>query len=45
MDGTEPETGENAMIHEKKTASICWFVGAAYGRVRDQTPRFLAEGI
>jgi 5-methylcytosine-specific restriction protein B len=24
---------------------VTWFVGAAYGRTNDQTPRFLAEGI
>lgn len=28
-----------------KLAKACWFVGAAYGGVNDQTPRFLAEGI
>lgn len=29
-----------------KTASTCWFVGAAYGQgTRDQSPRFIAEGI
>jgi 5-methylcytosine-specific restriction protein B len=33
------------MTSESKTQSTCWFVGASYGRTRDQTPRFIAEGI
>lgn len=33
------------MASEAKTQSTCWFVGAAYGHTRDQTPRFIAEGI
>jgi 5-methylcytosine-specific restriction protein B len=38
-------TGENKMIPEQKATSTCWFVGAAYGRVKDQTQRFIDEGI
>ena len=26
-------------------ARACWFVGASYGGIDDQTPRFLQEGI
>jgi len=33
------------MTSESRTQSTCWFVGAAYGHTRDQTPRFIAEGI
>lgn len=30
---------------ENSTARPGWFVGAAYNRTEDQTPRFLAEGV
>lgn len=30
---------------EIKTSSNCWFVGAAYGGMDDQTQRFISEGI
>jgi 5-methylcytosine-specific restriction protein B len=30
---------------ENTGARACWFVGASYGGSKDQTPRFLAEGI
>jgi 5-methylcytosine-specific restriction protein B len=33
------------MVPEQKTTSNCWFVGAAYDGVRDQTARFIEEGI
>ena len=33
------------MTPEPKTQSTCWFVGASYGHTRDQTGRFISEGM
>lgn len=43
--GRKAQEEISEMAPESKTQSTCWFVGAAYGHTRDQTPRFVNEGI